>query len=451
MPEYTDHYGLIKFQSGSSISDDDHKFGDADRDLIDSLLYLGAEGHHHTGVTVDAPSAGPTLAISETPGALTAGERYYYKIVYVDEFGRESPASDESFIDIPSALEAPSAPSLSTDTTGGTLNGGGNYQYVLSAYSPGDILAETRAINSAMITVAAGTTNIVTITLPTLPTGAEGFNIYRRKPGDATYLYLDSIAVDVATPPTEYVDDGSVEEDCNRTLPLTNRTATMMAVDVTLPGATPGLPEGWTWKVYRTLTSEDYVSSFLHHVVEAITEGSEFPAITYTDIGLVTTGGMPSGGGVGSPTKILLTEGAEVQGTLPMSYVDGFPIEIVFSHEGPVEAQAGVFLWTCPYATAEILGVRATLGIGSTPAVDAVVVGLRKGQGQISPSFEDLFSVGNGPAIEVGHQYSDLVAPSSPEIVYEDMLAVDVLQAGGGASPTDQNLTVSILLRARFT
>lgn len=451
MPEYTDHYGLIKFQSGSSISDDDYKFGDEDRDLIDARLWLGAEGHHHVGVSLDAPPDGPSLSISETPGALEAGETYYYQIVYVDEDGRESPPSDASSITIPSALLAPSAPTLTTDVTGGVLEGG-NYQYVLSAYAPGDNRAETRALNVGMITVAAGSTNIVTVIFPDLPEGAEGFNIYRRKPGDAIYLWIDSIATDMATPPTEYVDDGSVEEDCNRTLPLANRTATVVAVDVTLPGATPGLPENWTWKVYRTLTEDDFTSSFLHHVVENTTEGSEFPAIVYTDIGLATTGGTPALAGVGSPEKILLTDGAEVQGTLPMSFVDGFPVEVIFSQEGYVEAAPGVFLWTCPYATAEIIGVRATLGVGASPADTPVVVGLRKGTGQIDPVFEDLFSIGNGPTVEVGHQFSDLVAPSSPNIVYEDMLVVDILQAGGGgATPTDHNLTVSVLLKARFT
>lgn len=450
MSEYTEHYELIKFQAGSSISDDDYKFGDADRDTEDNLLYLGAEGHHHVGVTLDAPEGPPSLALSETSGILEAGETYYYQIVYVDDVGRESPASDESSITITGAIEAPAAPTLSTDTTGGTLEGG-NYQYVLSAYAPSDTLAETRALNAGLITVAVGSTNITTITFPSLPSGAEGFNIYRRAPGDAIYQWLDSVVADMATPPTEYVDDGSVEPDCNRTLPLTNRTATIAAVDVSLPGATPSLAEGWTWKVYRTKTSGDYTSSFLHHVVETITELSEFPTPTYTDIGLATSGGTPSLAGTGSPTKILLTDGAEVQGTLPMSMVDGFPVEVIFSQEGTVEAQEGVFLWTCPYATAEILGVRATLGVGGTPSVDPVVVGVRKGTGAIGPTFDDLFTIGNGPAIEVGHQYSTLVAPSSPDLVYNDMLVVDILQAGGGATPTDHDITVSVLLMARFT
>lgn len=450
MPNYTEHYGLIKFESGSSISDDDYKFGDEDRDILDQQVWLGAEGHHHVGVSLDAPEAGPTLVLSETEGNLEAGETYYYKIVYVDDEGRESPPSVESEITIPDAIDAPAAPTLTTDTTGGTLQGG-NYQYVLTAYAPGDDLNETRGLNAGLITVAAGTTNIVTIIFPTLPEGAEGFNIYRRAPGDAMYMWLDSVSLDMATPPTQYVDDGSVEEDCNRTLPLTNRTATIAAVDVTLPGATPGLSEGWTWKVYRTLESEDYTSSFLHHVVESITEGSEFPAITYTDVGLATTGGSPAEDGTGSPSKILLTDGAEVQGTLPMSYVDGFPVELIFSQEGYLEESPGVFLWTCPYATAEILGVRATLGVGAKPAATPVVVGVRKGQGQIDPTYEDLFSLANGPSIEVGHQYSDFAVPSAPDLVLNDLLVVDVLQAGGGATPTDHNLTVSILLKARFT
>jgi hypothetical protein len=143
--------------------------------------------------------------------------------------------------------------------------------------------------------------------------------VYRKQPGGVRYDYLTSIDMDVATPPTTFVDDGTIEEDCNRTTPAQNFTNTQNQVLVTLQGfgATPpaALEAGITWKLYRTYVINDYSDSFLTHVTSGV---------THQDIGEATSGPIPSAGiEITNPPKVLLTDGAEVQGLLPADMIDG--------------------------------------------------------------------------------------------------------------------------------
>lgn len=444
----TTHYQLNEIGAGETIHDDGDKFGTADRIVIDEKLYLGAEAHHHTGVTATSPGVGPVLSLL-TGGNLAAGTTYYYKYSLVDGSGNESIPSSETSITTPAAIAAPGTPTLVVAATGGTL-ASGNYTYLVTAYK-GDNRTETLPGGAAFITVGAGATNKITITFPSLPSGADGFNIYRRTPNGIITEFLISVALNVATPPTGYVDTGAVTADCDRTTPLRNRTSASAAIRVTLPGATPVTPVGYTWKIYRTTSAGSYTNSFLHRVVEYTSEATPHIIPTYLDLGNATTSGGPASEGSGSPSRILLTNGAEVQGELPAANISYFPYEVVFSYAGALVAQAGVFVWYCPFATATIVGVRATLGVGAKPAAQPVIVDVRKGAGAATPTFASIFgNPATRPSVEVGHQYSTSAVPSSSALVAGDLLIADIVQAGGGATPMDRNLTISVLLRAKY-
>lgn len=451
MASLTTHYGLTRLSTGVKISDNDYKYGNADRDVIDQKLYLGAEGHQHTGadIVVTAPPFAPVVTLSATVGRLPAGTTIRYKYTLVDVYGNESgPSPEATYATLPPVLE-PAAPTLATSASGGTLTSG-TYYYRLSAYNA---TGETLAQNGNFITTGTGLLNRNTLTLPSLPSGALGFNVYRLTPGGTVYHFLATVAMNVATPPTTYVDNGSVTEDCDHNVPSTNSTNISTSLLISLPGATPTVPVGYTWRLYRTFTSGDYTSSFLHWVNEYTQEAT--PTIHtpfYTDIGRPTQAGSPPSTSVvqGSPSKINLTGAAEVTGVLPNANVEGFPIQIEFAFSGSLSVQSGTFIWFNEWPSLSIVGVRAILGRGSTPASQNVIVDVNKGSSQ-SPSFLTLFTTqANRPSISVGNQYSSLAVPDTTTLTQYDMLTVDIDQAGGGATPTDTNLTVIVYLKARF-
>lgn len=447
----TDHYGLSTLEAGDSFSLNGYKFTSADRRLIDTLLYLGAEGHRHTGAagSITEPTLPPVLSLSTSGGTIPSGTRVYYKYSYVNERGEESKASPETFVDTPAAILEPGAPTLSRASTGGTLQGG-NYYYVLTAYVDSNI-AETRAVNPAYITVPVVTqTNTITLTFPSLPAGATGYNIYRRKPGQTKYFWLTSVNMNVATPPTTYVDTGSVLEDCDRTLPTRNTTNSTNSITITQPGATPAVPVGYTWKVYRTYVNNDYQNSFLAWIVEYISELSTIVTPTYLDIGASTTGGSPLSQSqvVGNPSRILLTDMTEVQGTLPLgAFAIAFPVTFQFA--GPLQAVQGSSTWVCPFPNAEIVSVQANLGRGSVPSSTSVICDVNYALADTNPNFTTAFtSQGSRPTIPVGDQVGSRTTPQVVLLERGDCLTVDIDQAGGGATPTDRDLCVTVYMIA---
>lgn len=440
----TPRYHLKTMGSGDSFSDDGYQFVDADRRLMEVLAYLGAEGHRHTGVpaSTDTPVA-PTLALAPaTPGTLPGGTRLYYKVTLVDPTGLESSGSTETYIDTPAAIAPPGAPSTIVLPTGGSLQPGIFY-YALSAYYP---LAsqETTAPNIGSAQIFSGSTNRIRITFPTLPAGAAGWNIYRRRPGEVDYFWVMSV-VGVTT----WTDDGSVASACDRRRPTTNLTNSLNSVQVCIGGATPALPgAGWTWKIYRSLTNASYVNSFLHHAVEETFENSGVTALCYIDTGGSTTPGQPPAAApaIGSPSKVLLTGGAEVSGTLPVANVAGFPFVVTFEFSGPLVPQDGEGIWTCEFPVFAILGVRAVLGRNSIAAATAVIVDVKKWTGNLAtPAWSSIFDSNAGrPQVAVANAFGARVVPVRPGLVVGDHIVADLLQAGGGATPTDSGLVLTV-------
>lgn len=436
----TPRYHFTTMGAGDAFSANGYKYTDADRRLLEVLAYLGAEGHHHDGAAGDSSTpVAPVLTLDATAGTIPGGARVYYKVTLVDPNGLESAGSPESFVDTPAALAPPAAPSLAVVSTGGTLQPGTRY-YALSAYYPLST-QETTAPNIAPVQIFSGATNQVRVTRPTLPVGATGWNIYRREPGEIDYFYVTTQLAAV----TSWLDDGSSASACDRRRPQANGTNATNSVEVCLGGATPVLPgAGWTWKVYRTYANASYVNSFLHHVVEETFEGSGINAICHIDTGFATMAGQPpaSAPAIGSPSKVLLTGGAEVEGCLPYANVAGFPFAVTFEFAGAVTVHDGTKVWVCEFPTYTILGVRANLGRGSVPAAQAVVGDVKKWTGSAWASI--FTTTPNRPQVAVGATIGTRKVPQSPALVLGDAIVADVLQAGAGATPTDSDLAITV-------
>lgn len=446
----TNRFHLATLESGDEFSEEGYKYTNADRQQIDRLLEIGAETHVHNGAvgSENDPEDPPELTLDTAgSGGIGSGERVRYKFTLVDAVGNESAASPEAYVDTPDPVESPAATTLSSATTGGSLLPG-NYFYCLSAYVDFNT-SETKAPNRAYITVPVGTaTNVVTLTLPALPFGATGFNIYRRAPGSPKYFYLASVDMDVATPPDSYDDDGSVTPDAGRTLPISNSTFSSNSVTVSYPGATPVVPDGYTWKIYRTYESGEYDDSFLTWVVEETSEGSGVIVTEYEDVGAGTTTGAPPAYSqiVDSPSKIDLTDAAEVQGTLPPG-LNVVPFVYSFVVPGQVTVGTNEEVWICEFDYAQILYCRANLGVNSTPDSTDVIVDVNKYTAlDATPTWSTIYTTqANRPTVPVGEFFGGTYEPDVTGLYLGEALAIDVDQAGGGIN-SDADLTVNIVM-----
>jgi hypothetical protein len=454
MASLTEYFGLQRLSVGESFGTNGGKFIDEDRVILDRLLYMALSGHHHTGAAGggDAPDA-PTLILDDEGGSLPAGTRVYYRITLVDTVGNETTASPEVYVDTPNPITEPAGPAPRYETTGGTILAGA-YFYLLSAYTDVNT-QETRALNAGTLVVPTGSTNKIILDLPDLPAGASGFNVYKRGPGASSYHYLATIDMQVATPPTEYEDDGSVAEDCNRGVPVSNTTNSANEVTVVFPGTTPVVPEGYTWKIYRTMVAGNYTNSLLAWVVETETEGGGDIVTSFIDIGQATSAGRPPDVNqvVSSPDKVQLTDGAEVQGRLPVSRMSAFPYSVTFAYPGDLEdttlgGTEGTFVWVCPFPQATIMNARAALGVGSVPSVDDIIVDVNVGGGA-TPVMQTIYpDQTQRPRVLLGQQVGQPKAPdvSMAEMVEGDVMSVDIDQALIGATATESDLSVTVLL-----
>lgn len=444
----TPHYGLRTIDgSGDRFSDNDYQYTSADRRAIDLKLYLGAEAHKHTGAGIDLfdPVSAPLLTLSSTGGVLPGGVTVRYRYTWISLEGEETAASPEASVTTPEKVATPGLPGLVQSTTGGSLLSG-SYYYLLSAWE-GVATQETLPTQRVYTVIPRGVnTAQIVLELPPLPVGADGFNVYRKGPGDSQYFLLDTIEMG-ATPSDSYVDTGLVEPDCNRIPPRQNTTGSASSVTVSLPEAVPADAVGW--RLYRTFNVGAWDSTLLSTVVEETSEGSGVITTEFLDVGSTTSPGrFPERSQVtASPSKIELTDMAHVQGSLPPGAVY-IPVTATFTFAGQLSPEWGAFRWPFPFTEGRVEKVVATLGDGFSPAADPVLVDIRKWDGNAAtPSWGTILDgyvtieVGEGEGVyEVGAEYD------VPEIYAGDMLSCDIVQSGGGATPTDADLTVVVVM-----
>jgi len=325
MPEWlgetswkTAYFGLQVLR-GQAVSEDNYAFTDADRVLIDKLLnqiFI----HQHTGegaltnpLNEATPSETVTLEQTVTGGAIPAGVLMCYRVSFYDETG-ETVASEEQTIATLSPVADPSYPSVETATTGGTL-APGQYFYAVSAVKGN---GETYPSSPAAIVVPTTTsTNKNTLTLPSPPSGATHWKIYR-KIGESSYYYLTQITVATFTWEDTGIANGA------EGLPQENNTNSENKVTITLSG----YPVGATgYRIYRSIISGYYPS---YNLLVDQTIGAT-PDLIQEDIYQTPEYGVPldASGTYGAPPEVNLA--SEVIGHLLTSHITPLDANIDFA------------------------------------------------------------------------------------------------------------------------
>lgn len=271
----TDNYGFTLI---STLQDLLRSYN-GDLTVIDTILGILGSPNDGSSLTVDEPTAEPELEENAGAGDLSPGLEYFYTYTFLDPAtGLESAGSPENSIVLSDEMASPAAPTFAVATSGGGITPG-TYSYVLSKYVAFNT-TETSAVNAGSVILhqAGGNDQEITLTLPALD-GATGFNVYRMRPGSSSYYYIGS------TTGSTFVDDGLGVEDCERFAPVYSNLLSSYSVLVAIGGATPYLPVGYHWKIYRSTESAEYADT----LIATVTDGS----LTFLDVGYATGYGTP--------------------------------------------------------------------------------------------------------------------------------------------------------------
>lgn len=350
MGSTTPRFGLaLLTEPTDSVADNDYHFGGRDRRFVDQALAYAIEAHVHDGRAQPNTETVPTSTLNLIPGVgqIPAGATAYYRCALVDNRGHELNASQIVRVATAMPVPSPTELGLTIDTTMGELIPG-TYTYALSAavtYSDpaSGMDNETESTVSPTRSITLPIAGRILIRGPEHTAGDpyfHAFNAYRRGPGDADFGFIGS--------GTGIREDYSADQiDPDRHRPTANTTNSHNSVGITL--ATP-LPDGYTWRVYRSYNQARWDNSLLYWGTTT----------SITDAGGPTRSGTPldASAGFGSPPKIDL--GAATTGKLPPG-ANTFALEVVFVMAGPLVAGLGNWWWYSPYRHAEIMSIQAWL------------------------------------------------------------------------------------------
>lgn len=440
MANQTPRFGFTTFDVPTDQLDyRQYKFSAADRELVDRVLTYAVENHTHTGsgeqpVTETAPAA-PVVNVSPTGGRLPANAAIYYRYGLVDSAGQEHLASQPSSTQTGPVVISPAMPTLDINPIGNLV--AGTYSYTVSAYTQ-ETTCET--MTSGAVSTYLPTGGAVTIDLPSLPSGATGYNVYRKGPMDTIFSFLVAHAENPLI--AAYVDDGSTAPNALRSVPTANTTATTSSATIT-PPIYPYDAGAVSWRVYRTYDPANWDNS----LIEWEDSGS------VTDTGHATVVGSPltANAATSSPTKIDL--GDETTGTLPATATPTTEV-VTFSFRGPVEAGDGRWQWINDFDQVRLISFRANLGKGRVPTERPVQVALERLPTGATDWTRYTYTWGSDflaevrPANTFGSQVPFPYGTEGTRLFPGDALRPVVVQ-DGGPSNTDADLVVSVTCAVR--
>jgi hypothetical protein len=432
MGSRTDRFGFITFDNDSDdLAYHNHQAFVADRISMDRLLRIACEAHTHTGIVLsEIPPPAPQLQVSPDGGCLPANQPVYYKVAIVDMYGQERIASAPAVAYTAPQVETPGTPTLRPYASGNLPPG--DYQYAVSAMVGG---ADNETAMSNIVTGSLVPPNSMWyITPPPLPSGATGWNLYRKAPTEIGFrrLYTEPEWLEYYN---DLVDDGYYQRGFEQA-PEENTTNVTSSITVDL---NEPLEAGQSCKIYRTLDEGDWESSFVAWT----------PSLPFTDQGFPTSVGYPPdiGAGVGGAPKIRL--GVDTTGKLPPRRITP-TYTAMFNIRGQVQVGYWRWQWINEFDEFHLLRMRANLGRDSWADAAPVKIALDVRRAWDREHWER-FTLYEQPLLLEIPQLANggtLVFPENTQpnlLLYPgDGLRVAIMQSGLGFG-TDHNLSISVV------
>lgn len=290
---------------------------------LDAILYSATAGHKHDGaIGLDSPTGTLVATGYNTGGYLQGGTTYFISATYVDDVGMETGKSNIVTLTPGEAITKPDVPSYDPGTTDfaiHTPNGlaGGAYWYKLAYLKDG---GETEASDPVYIYIPSTTTYQVTIRFDSLTdvgNDATSIRVYRKIGNLNSYNKL----IDITDADAEsYTDDNSASSRCDINPKTVNTTGSYCSINIGFSGL------DWVnaTKIRLYATNVVYTGSPVWNngnlLITEIDISLSTPVTSYLWTGLesLSIGQPPDASrSFGSPSKVQLTGGAEIQGHLP--------------------------------------------------------------------------------------------------------------------------------------
>lgn len=431
MGNRTDRFGFVTFDNDSDdLAFHNHQAFVADRISMDRLLRIACEAHTHTGIVLsEIPPPAPELQVSRTGGCLPPNESVHYKVAIVDIYGQERLASASASAFTPPQVATPGTPKLTADSYGSLPPG--DYQYAVSAYvdAADNETAMSNIVTGSLVAPKAAWI----IAPPPPPSGADGWNLYRKAPTEIGFRRL--MTEEQGSGGFNFYDDGLELRGFERS-PDENTTNVTSSVTVDL---VEPLSPGQSAKIYRTFDSGDWETSLVAWT----------PTVPYVDQGFPTGAGYPPdvSAGVGGAPKIRLgtdTTGALPPGLLTPTYT------AMFNIRGQVQVGYWRWQWINEFDEFRLLRMRANLGRGSWADAAPVKIALDVRRNWDHEHWERFTQYDQPLLLQIPQLANGgtLVFPDNtmPDLrLYPgDGLRVAIMQSGGGFG-TDHDLTISIV------
>jgi len=327
---------------------------------VDEILY-GLVSHQHNGsVALQSPTGTLVLSSASSGGYLPAATTYYIAVTYVDDVLKETAASTVVEVSTGAGISTPATPTINDDATPTDIQEcvdglvGGDYWYKI-AYKKGG--GETLPSLPVYVSIPTDTTYECTIhfaSLVEVGNGADSIIVYRKIGTTGSYVKLSEIS---ASTRNYYTDNNTGIPACDVSPKAVSTINSFNTI--TIDWSSLDYTEAYKVKIYATTTEGVYDTNSL--VAEVIMNAAT-PTTEYVWTGTARTAGKPPEitHCYPSPSKILLTGGAEVQGILPFDNLpisQGAVIEDVIEDATPSPEQAKIN---------EILSALRTSGIIST-------------------------------------------------------------------------------------
>ncbi len=450
----TPFFGLSTLPASATNADKD-KFCVQDRLLIDRILWEASTGHRHDGSTVGSESAPGTDAVNvtlqPTEGFLPSNTEIFYRWTTVSTAGLESLPSDVVSLTTPAGLSFPDPPSVSKLTTGGSCAPGA-YVYRITAWRGAytyDSLGSAPVVANLLLT--DGSFQQVVLTLPALPSGADGFNIYRQLPNSTVMQYMATIeAADVGDP---WYDTGAASP--LPTVTYRNQDLSVTGASILLEADTT-VPSGEKIRLYRSYVNDtNWVDTFIGELTHSDGDFEDLggPSVTGTPPNTSFVYSNPGPVDIDTETEGYLAAErisgfvaleTQTDGTLPLERVQGFLHVADFNQDGAAALGLVGKEWLVPYTKIRPISLTMSLPEGSVPDTDDLIVDLELFNGA---TWDVVYTA----QIDSGQSdmQSDIIGGlTQDEFDLGDRLRFTVTQIGGGGN-TDEDLTIQLVMQVR--